>query len=515
MGGLNVTPQPPPGIPSDSPLFGGVSHPNPVLAEIHSHVASMSPGAQAAIHSVLPSGGAPPSVMGANPPNKIPPMPVPGNSQHAAPIGGGPTTNPDPQGSLRPGGTTPPAPILPPGSPQHAGAPPMRGTTQGDQNHLNDLLSQGSGISQIHSKIEGALPNHPLLGKILGWGAQIPAMLGDAAVSAVAPELTANLPGTQYHHNQLVRQDQRQIGQDTENSLKGAQTGEQQALTGKTQEETAEMPGKTASEEALQGAQTQKDLTPPEAGIDKQTYDFLTKQLKMTPQQAYQEMQQEKGEPGREQSAELRHESLAQQDELRHDAMNQAALFHSDSEKDRALTRAQIAANAEEKKNKPTGDEQKKADLVDNLNENLDTVEEIARRRPDLFGPFAGRLTELKNTVGTKDPDIGALETAQHNLGMVQQGVHGLRSAQGIQGAVDALMNGFHNSPEVILKSIETARKSGKTFTNAVGEKGQPGIGGVPGAAGGNISVQAPNGKSYNFPDQASADAFKQKAGIK
>src|SRR5262249_38318655 len=31
----------------------------------------------------------------------------------------------------------------------------------------------------------------------------------------------------------------------------------------------------------------------------------------------------------------------------------------------------------------------------------------------------------------------------------------------------------------------------------------------------GGANVTAPKGKVYNFPDQASADAFKQKAGIK
>ena len=36
----------------------------------------------------------------------------------------------------------------------------------------------------------------------------------------------------------------------------------------------------------------------------------------------------------------------------------------------------------------------------------------------------------------------------------------------------------------------------------------------IGGASGGGVSVTAPNGKVYSFKDQASADAFKQKAGI-
>lgn len=119
---------------------------------------------------------------------------------------------------------------------------------------------------------------------------------------------------------------------------------------------------------------------------------------------------------------------------------------------------------------KPTADEQKRADLAENLNENLNTLEDIVNRRPELFGKLAGRLTNLKGELGSDDPDIGALETVKHQLGMVQMSTHGMRSAQGIESAAQSIVNGFKNGPDALKKSIETARKSASTFQQDAGQ---------------------------------------------
>ena len=109
-------------------------------------------------------------------------------------------------------------------------------------------------------------------------------------------------------------------------------------------------------------------------------------------------------------------------------------------------------------------DEQKRADLAQNMNENLDSLEDIATRRPELFGPLAGRMTDLKVAAGTSDPDIAKLEVVKHNLGMVTQGVHGMRSAQGVEASAQALVNGYHNSPTALKAAVDAARGSAKTF---------------------------------------------------
>lgn len=125
-------------------------------------------------------------------------------------------------------------------------------------------------------------------------------------------------------------------------------------------------------------------------------------------------------------------------------------------------------ARAAEKKNKPTADEQRRADLAENLNENLNTLEDIAKRRPDLFGPMAGRLTQLRGAIGTGDKDIATLETIKHQIGMAQISAHGMRSAHGIEAAADSILNNLHNQPDAVLANVQAVRNSIKTFTDDV-----------------------------------------------
>jgi hypothetical protein len=117
-----------------------------------------------------------------------------------------------------------------PSTPQPAvGAP--RGTVAGDTNELGRKLSTGSGISQIHSKIEdsGFGQKHPVLSKVLGIGAQGLAELGDIGLRTVAPAVDLAIPGTSLHHLADVRGDQRQVAGDVANQEKEAQAGEANA----------------------------------------------------------------------------------------------------------------------------------------------------------------------------------------------------------------------------------------------------------------------------------------------
>lgn len=139
---------------------------------------------------------------------------------------------------------------------------------------------------------------------------------------------------------------------------------------------------------------------------------------------------------------------------------------------------------------KPTADEQKRADLVTNLNENLDTLEEIVNRRPDLFGKVAGRMTKLKEWMGSDDPDVAALKGIEDRIGMVAQSSHGMRSAQHVEASANSLLNGFKNGSDAMKRAISDARASGATFTEDVERaKGQ--------SSGSNSSSGAPSTVAY------------------
>lgn len=160
--------------------------------------------------------------------------------------------------------------------------------------------------------------------------------------------------------------------------------------------------------------------------------------------------------------------------------------------------------NAEEKQNnpKPTADEQRRADLAENLNENLGTLREIVGRRPELFGPLAGRWAELKQKFGSDDPDLATLQTIEHQIGMAQISAHGMRSAHGIQAAGDSILNHMHSGPHAVMAAIDAAQNSVKTFQGDVQRKG--GDIGPPAQHGGPTAGTVENG--YRFKGGNPAD---------
>jgi hypothetical protein len=137
---------------------------------------------------------------------------------------------------------------------------------------------------------------------------------------------------------------------------------------------------------------------------------------------------------------------------------------------------------------KPSADEQKRADLSGNLLENLDQLEDIIKRRPELFGPAAGRYTAVRGYFGSSDPDVAALSNIKHQLGIVAQSSHGMRSAQGIEGSANALTNNFYNTPEALEGAIKSARNSANVFIH---QADHPGESRAPGAAPSTYSTTA------------------------
>lgn len=149
----------------------------------------------------------------------------------------------------------PPSLIQHPDAQSPAPAPLTRGTVEGDRAEQTRLLKTGSGISQIGGKIEGAMPNHPFLGKLLGGAAQGLATIGDVGLRAVAPAVDAAIPGTSLHHVADVHTNQRQIAQDEDNDEKQARTLFSGANTAKTNVETGALPEQNQDKHDLSQAE--------------------------------------------------------------------------------------------------------------------------------------------------------------------------------------------------------------------------------------------------------------------
>jgi hypothetical protein len=126
---------------------------------------------------------------------------------------------------------------------------------------------------------------------------------------------------------------------------------------------------------------------------------------------------------------------------------------------------------------KPGAQEFQRAEMAQNVNENLNKLDDILKRRPELFGPLfawppaAGLRTQLRIRFGSSDPDVTQLAQLQDNLGRALQGAHGMRGGLTLEAAIQGVLNGFKNGADATLAASQTARDSVATFANDVADK--------------------------------------------
>ena len=137
-----------------------------------------------------------------------------------------------------------------------------------DKASYQQVKMAGPGEEQLYHKITGSEfgQNHPILGKVLGGlaaGVTGAADIGLGTLGGGIGRLAEEqIPGTLLNHQVQLNRAGKDITTDEANAGKEAQTASENATateTGarqkQTEETTAEMPGKTASEENLQGAE--------------------------------------------------------------------------------------------------------------------------------------------------------------------------------------------------------------------------------------------------------------------
>jgi hypothetical protein len=473
---------------------------NPILSEIQ----GLSPSAQAALGMAghaLSQGAATPAPV-TNAPVITPQL------KAAMPQDAGPAPNLAP--IKMPGSDSVPSLGAPTSPSIHVlGSSPL-GTLQGDKDELQRKLTTGSGESQIMHRIEGTGfgQAHPMLGKILGGVAQGAATLGDIGLSTVAPQIAEQIPGTAFHHLLDVNRENKQVGADEANAAREATTGAENATTAHTQAETAALPQEQKDKQNLTAAQIanyqseadnrgEAKKTPEEQAyqslVDKgaspiEAFGQLN-QAKNTKDASFQQQFLDAYQKAHPQvpitdaiAATIRATSTQPKIDV-HAATERPASegtwsLQTDTSGKPILFNSKTGETKEAPANiarKPNAEEQKRGDLAENVNENLDKLQDIVTRRPDLFGKIAGRLTQIKELVGTSDPDVADLKTIHDNLGMASQSAHGMRSAQHVEAAANAILNGYHNSPAALSEAIKTARQSVGTFQHDIANPEQAG----------------------------------------
>lgn len=108
----------------------------------------------------------------------------------------------------------------------------------------------------------------------------------------------------------------------------------------------------------------------------------------------------------------------------------------------------------------PTVADRNRASLAHVANDNLDQVQDVVTRRPDLFGPAAGRLSNVDQMIGSNDPDLIALGNAVHNFAMANAGIHGSRSFENVRAAETALLNNLKSGPKGVQGGIDENRQN-------------------------------------------------------
>jgi hypothetical protein len=127
--------------------------------------------------------------------------------------------------------------------------------------------------------------------------------------------------------------------------------------------------------------------------------------------------------------------------------------------------------------NNPSADRTRRGDLAANAIHNLNNVEDIIKRRgDDLFGPIMGRITSVRDMIGSDDPDIAAIGVEVHNYALAANGAHGVRSQQAISQTEDEILKEMKRGATGAQGGINAAKDSLLDFVKdqQLGKKARP-----------------------------------------
>lgn len=501
-------------LPTSGPAQGGLR--NPILDELDRAAqdahARLSPGAQEALRqsgAPIPSAALSPRIVS---PSAMPP-PL---TMDRTPLG--PSELPGPtSGSLTPPSSS--APAL--GTPAPA---PLSPATQ----HLQDIQSRGTGISRIHNPILRTL-----------------ATIGDVAAGTFSPRAEMLIPGTEGHHQLELDRAQEALGEEQkatslpiENRLHAAQATEAESLPAlhqaqtelgqskanetaranqatedikRTQNETADEIKRTQNEATTQHQKDQLNATLRQHGFkvddkgnlipvpyeemsqeQQAVHDLKSAQSEQADAAAALKKAQAENQP---QMVALQQTRLASAQQAHEIAMRRLGLseatynarYLGQGKNGEALPGALLteegkavgttnAANV-----RPTAVQRNRAELGTSAQEQLEDLRSIVQKRPDIFGPLAGRKTDFTKWIGSEDPDAQRFATARTILGHHEAGTFGGTSTQTVKD-LESAAGLFKDNPDAILAGLGQLQKANKVFIHT----------GTPRTVGSNAAAAEP-----------------------
>lgn len=373
-----------------------------------------------------------------------------------------------------------------------------RGTEEGDQQERERLINSGSGISQIGKRIEssGFGTAHPLLGKVLGIGAQSLATLGDVGLNAtgLGRSIEPLIPGTEGHHQLDLRRATNELGQDVGNQEKEAQAKNlelqpqlklaQQGMAQAKLNETGEHHQQQIEEQLrAHGFKTDETGNMVPLGYDEMSepqqavHDLKASQEELADAGAT--LKKVQADPNSPQ-ARMAQQRIENAQQTRSIALQRLGLseatfnarYHGTDEHGQTLPGAMLtddnkpvgssfSANV-----RPTGTERNKADLANSAAAQINDMKSIIQKHPDFFGPGYGQSSAFKQWIGSEDPDAQRFLAARTIAGDHLAGTFGGRSEAALN-ALDKALGQFKDNPKAALAGLDQLSGANKSFQKA------------------------------------------------
>lgn len=375
-------------------------------------------------------------------------------------------------------------------------APPSvkgpRGTLDADKAERSRMIGTGAGEDQIYNKVTGSDfgQHHQILGKILGGLGQGVAKLGDIGLSAVAPALAINLPGTEYHHQMQLNQLNKQIGAQEGEANKEASTANLNA------QPEIKQAGLDLQQDKLDETMRQHDQqlrehgfkTGPDGQIVPLPYEEMNpnqqavhdlKGAQEEEAEATAALKKVQADPNSPQ-ARMAQQRIENARQTRSIALQRLGLseatfnarYHGTDTQGNALPGAMMTDEGQpvgssfSQNVRPTGTERNKADMANSAKEQLTDIKSIVHSRPDIFGPVAGRTTDFNVWLGSQDPDAQRFRAARTIAGDHLAGTFGGRSEAALQ-ALDSAIGHFKDNPAALDAGLDQLLKANTTFQKA------------------------------------------------
>jgi hypothetical protein len=394
---------------------------------------------------------------------------------------------------------------------------------------LYNLQNSKPGLENVYHKITSSDwgQNHPGLGKLAGIAGQIPATAADLALSLKGLPVLGNslssigqvMPGTTEQHNAKLGEAQGAVTEDEANAEKEAQTQNfnskpeiAQTKNSLTQEKQDEVENNHLAQidQHLRTTGYKRDETgnivPDEQSPAYQKQQIANQLAQSTvelrnAQTAFEKM---KGDPNSVPNQQIAQRlQVAKQAQDRMTGMMGAMQERADAQMINAkagaygvgmdnqplpgamLTEAGQPVGSHFQANvRPTGAQRTKGNMAESADQQIKDMKSIVAKRPDVFGPASGRVTDFNVWLGSQDPDAQRFRAARTIAGDHLAGTFGGRSETALK-ELDSAIGHFKDNPQAVTAGLNQLQEANHKFLEAgkvhtVGGQGnQPAQGGA------------------------------------